>query len=160
KAEGVYGSTLGAWMVVPSTESLTGGPSKQDLIFTGNLLIMEAYSNHLDNNIAFTIPADTVAHRLYGPFYLHFNRFSAINPSTSSLYQEALAAGHAIAPAYDGETVLVNSGYVPSTARGEVQVKVDGAKGLDLNQGWVVLSDPNTGFQYTHAGWEYWTNIN
>jgi hypothetical protein len=39
-------------------------------------------------------------------------------------------------------------------------VKVDGAKGLDLNQGWAVLSDPNTNFQYTHAGREFWTNIN
>jgi len=160
RAEGVYGSTLAAWMVVPSTESLTGGPSKQDLIFTGNLLIMEAYSNHLDNNIKFTVPADGVAHRLYGPFYLHFNQFSAINPSASSLYQEAISAGDAMKAAYDGETVLVNSGYAPSTARGEAQVKVEGAKGLDLNQAWAVLSDPNTNVQYTHAGWEYWTNIN
>jgi hypothetical protein len=160
KAEGVYGSTLGAWMVVPSTESLTGGPTKQNLIFTGNLLIMEAFSNHLDNNINFTVPADAPAHRLYGPFYLHFNQFSAINPTAASLYQEALSAGAAMKPAYDSETVLVNSGYAPSTGRGEVQVKVEGAKGLDLNQAWVVLSDPNTNFQYSHAGWEYWTNIN
>jgi hypothetical protein len=160
KAEGVYGSTLSAWMVVPSTESLTGGPTKQDLIFTGNLLIMEAFSNHLDNQINFTVPANAVAHRLYGPFYLHFNQFSPTSPTPAALYQEALSAGDAIQPAYDGETVLLNSGYVPSTARGEVQVKVEGAKGLDLNQGWAVLSDPNTNFQYTHTGPEYWTNIN
>ena len=160
KAEGVYGSTLGAWMVVPSTESLTGGPTKQDLIFTGNLLIMEAFSNHLDNQINFTVPADAVAHRLYGPFYLHFNQFGSANPSTASLYQEALAAGDGLRLAYDSETVLLNSGYVPSTNRGEVQVKVDGAKGLDLNQGWAILSDLNTDFQYSHAGGEYWTSIN
>ena len=48
QAEGVYGTSMAAWMVVPSQESLTGGPTKQDLIFTGNLLIMEAYSNHLN----------------------------------------------------------------------------------------------------------------
>jgi hypothetical protein len=160
KAQGVYGSTLGAWMVVPSAESLTGGPTKQDLIFTGNLLIMEAYSNHLDNNINFTVPADAAAHRLYGPFYLHFNQFSAVNPSASSLYQEALSAGEALRSAYDGETVLVNSGYVPATARGEVQVKVAGAQHLGLNQAWAVLSDPNTNFQYTHAGREYWMSLN
>jgi hypothetical protein len=160
RAEGVYGSTLGAWMVLPSTESLTGGPTKQDLIFTGNLLIMEAYSNHLDNNINFTVPAGAVAHRLYGPFYLHFNQFSVANPSVASLYQEALSAADGMKLAYNDETVLLNSGYAPSTGRGEVQVKVDGAKGLDLNQGWAVLSDPNTNFQYTHAGREYWTSIN
>ena len=160
QAEGVFGSTIGAWMVVPSTESLTGGPTKQDLIFTGNLLIMEAFSNHLDNQINFTVPADAVAHRLYGPFYLHFNEFTPTTPSAASLYQEALGAGGAMKLAYDGETPLLNSGYVPSTNRSEVQVKVDGAKGLDLNQGWAVLSDPNTNFQYSHAGREYWTSIN
>src|SRR5215469_185662 len=160
RAEGVYGSSMAAWMVVPSQESLTGGPTKQDLIFTGNLLIMEAFSNHRDNQINFTVPANAVAHRLYGPFYLHFNQFSPTLPSVASLYQEALSAGDAIKLAYDGETVLLNSGYVPSTGRGEVQVKVDDAKGLDLNQGWAVLSDPNTNFQYTHAGREYWVNIN
>jgi hypothetical protein len=159
KAEGVYGSTLGAWMVVPSTESLTGGPTKQDLIFTGNLLIMEAFSNHLDNQIDFTVSADAVAHRLYGPFYLHFNQFSPDFPSPASLYHEALSAGRAIKPAYDGETVLLNSGYAPSTDRGEVHVQVKGAKRLNPNQGWAVLSDPNTNFQYTHAGREYWTSI-
>jgi hypothetical protein len=160
KGEGVYGSSLGAWMVVPNSESLTGGPTKQDLIFTGNLLVMEAYSNHLDNNINFTVPANATMHRLYGPFYLHFNQFSDTNPTAASLYQEALSSAAQAAAAYDSETVLLNSGYVPSTARGEVQVKVEGAKALDLNQAWAVLSDPNTNVQYSHAGHEYWENIN
>ena len=57
QAQGVYGSTMAAWMVLPNSETLTGGPTKQDLIFTGNLLIMEAYSNHLDNQISFSVPA-------------------------------------------------------------------------------------------------------
>jgi hypothetical protein len=160
KAEGVYGSNIGAWMVVPNSESLTGGPTKQDLIFTGNLLIMEAYSNHLDNNINFTVPASTTMHRLYGPFYLHFNQFSGINAPGASLYQEAVSSAAQLAPAYDNETVLLGNGYVPSNARGEVQVKIDGTKGLDLNQAWAVLSDPNSNFQYSHAGQEYWENIN
>lgn len=160
KAEGVFGSTLAAWMVLPSTESLTGGPTKQDLIFTGNLLIMEAYSNHLDNNINFTVPANAAAHRLYGPFYLHFNQFDTTHTNAASLYAEALSAAAQIKPGYDTESVLLNSGYVPSTARGEVQVKIAGANGLDLNQAWAVLSDANTNVQYSHAGWEYWENIN
>jgi hypothetical protein len=160
KAEGVYGTSMASWMVVPSTESLTGGPTKQDLIFTGNLLIMEAYSNHLDNQISFSVPQDAVMHRLYGPFYLHFNAFSSTNPTAASLYREALAASDALKPAYDTETQLLSSGYVPSTARGEVQAKVEGTKGLDLNQAWAVLSDNQTNFQYSHAGREYWVNIN
>ena len=160
RAEGVYGSTMAAWMVVPSSESLTGGPTKQDLIFTGNLLIMEAYSNHLDNQISFPVPADAVMHRLYGPFYLHLNAFSSTNPTPASLYQEALSAGQTYAADYGMDTKLVQSGYVPSTARGEVQVKVNGTKGMNLNQAWAVLSDNQTNFQYSHAGNEYWVNIN
>jgi hypothetical protein len=160
QAEGVYGTSMAAWMVVPSQESLTGGPTKQDLIFTGNLLIMEAYSNHLNNQMTFSVPQDAVMHRLYGPFYLHFNAFSATNPTAASLYQEALGSSAQLTPAYDGEAVLLNSGYVPSTARGEVQAKVEGTKGLDLNQAWAVLSDNQTNVQYSHAGREYWMNIN
>lgn len=160
KAEGVFGSALAAWMVLPSTESLTGGPTKQDLIFTGNLLIMEAYSNHLDNQIKYSVPANATMHRLYGPFYLHFNQFDDTHPNAASLYQEALDAAAQIKPAYDTETLLVNGGYTPSTARGEVQVKVGGAKDLDLNQAWGVLSDANSNVQYSHSGWQYWENLN
>jgi hypothetical protein len=56
--------------------------------------------------------------------------------------------------------VLLNSGYAPSTARGEVQAAIDGTKGLDLNQAWAVLSDNQTNVQYSHAGRQYWVNIN
>jgi hypothetical protein len=160
QAEGVYGTSMAAWMVVPSQESLTGGPTKQDLIFTGNLLIMEAYSNHLDNQISFPVPKGTVMHRLYGPFYLHFNAFSGANPTAASLYQEALTAADQLKPAYDGEAELLTSGYVPSTGRGEVHASIEGAKGLDLNQAWAVLSDNRTNVQYSHAGNQYWMNIN
>jgi len=160
KAEGVYGTSMAAWMVAPSSESLTGGPTKQDLIFTGNLLIMEAYSNHLDNQMSFAVPANAVMHRLYGPFYLHFNAFSSTNPTAASLYQEALTSAAALAPAYDGEAELLNSGYVPSADRGEVHAAIAGTKGLDLNQAWAVLSDNQTNMQYSHAGDEYWVNIN
>lgn len=160
RAEGVYGSTMAAWMVVPSSESLTGGPTKQDLIFTGNLLIMEAYSNHLDNQISFPVPADAVMHRLYGPFYMHLNAFDSTHPTAASLYQEALTAGQTYAADYDWDTELLQSGYAPSTARGEVQVKVNGTKGMALNQAWAVLSDNATNFQYSRAGDEYWVNIN
>ena len=160
RAEGVYGASMAAWMVVPSQESLTGGPTKQDLIFTNNLLIMEAFSNHLDNQISFNVAVNAVMHRLYGPFYLHFNAFSATNPTAASLYQEALAAAQPFNTAYDGETVLVQNGYVSSTGRGEVHVSIEGTKGLDLNQAWAVLSDSQTNVQYSHAGREYWVNIN
>src|SRR5579862_1348281 len=160
KAEGVYGSTMAEWMVVPSSESLTGGPTKQDLIFTGNLLIMEAYSNHLDNQMSFPVPAGSVMHRLYGPFYFHVNAFSSTTPTPASLYQEAVTAASQLQPAYDTETELLQNGYVPSAGRGEVSVKVGGTSGQALNQAWAILSDNATNVQYSHAGNEYWVNIN
>lgn len=161
RAEGVYGSTMAEWMVVPSSESLTGGPTKQDLIFTGNLLIMEAYSNHLDNQISFNVPANAKMHRLYGPFYLHYNAFSSTDPTPTSLYKQALAAGEKFANgAYSEDTVLVKNGYVPSGDRGTVSLQVNGSSKFKLNQAWAVLSDNHTNFQYSHAGPEYWENIN
>ena len=159
QAEGVYGTSLAAWMVVPSSESLTGGPTKQDLIFTGNLLIMEAYSNHLDNQITFNVPAGAVMHRLYGPFYLHFNTFSRAHSNAASLYREALDSAEILKPAYDREAELLNSGYVPSNARGQVNVRINGALLLGPNKGWAVLSDNQTNAQYSHAGTQYWANI-
>ncbi|MBO0861914.1 MAG: hypothetical protein J2P21_26175 [Chloracidobacterium sp.] len=159
RAEGVYGPSMAAWMVIPNQESLTGGPTKQDLIFTGNLLIMEAYSNHLDNQISFPLPQGASMRRLYGPFYLHFNAFSPMRSTAASLYQEALASAEQLKPAYDSDTELLNNGYAPSYGRGEVHASIKSAKGLDLNQAWAVLSDENTNFQYSHAGREYWVNI-
>ena len=165
KAEGVYGTSMAAWMVLPSSESLTGGPTKQDLIFTNNLLIMEAYSNHLNNQMSFSVPANAVMHRLYGPFYLHFNAFSGTNGTAASLYQEALTAADQIKPLYDTETELLQNGYVPQSQRGGVQVRISGpaqpapADSKPL-QSWVVLSDPATNVQYSHAGREYWNDLN
>ena len=126
KAEGVYGTSMAAWMVLPSSESLTGGPSKQDLIFTNNLLIMEAYSNHLNNQMSFSVPANAVMHRLYGPFYLHLNAFDGTHGTAASLYQEALAAGQQMKPLYDTEVELLQHGYAPESQRGNVQVRESG----------------------------------
>lgn len=159
KAQGVYGANLAAWMVVPNPESLTGGPTKQDLIFTGNLLIMEAYSNHLNNQMSFPAPAGTPVHRLYGPFYLHFNNFSDSCSTPASLYREALSAAQRLKPSYDSETILLNNGYTPSSERGEVDLWVQGIRNVSLNQAWAVLSDENTLAQYSHARNQYWENI-
>jgi hypothetical protein len=160
KGEGVYGSNMAAWMVVPSNESLTGGPTKQDLIFTGDLLIMEAYSNHLDNQIKFPVPQDAVMHRLYGPFYLHFNAVGTNGSTAASLYREAQDSGERLKAAYDTETTLLQNGYTASKARGSALALVQGTEFRQLNQAWAVLSDNQTNFQYSHAGRQYWANMN
>ncbi|HEX7157776.1 MAG TPA: choice-of-anchor D domain-containing protein, partial [Edaphobacter sp.] len=75
KAHGLFGSTYGTWAVMQSPDTLVGGPTKQDLIYTGNLLIVEAYSNHLDNGITLATPSGTASSRLFGPFYIRINTF-------------------------------------------------------------------------------------
>jgi hypothetical protein len=165
KAHGLFGATYGAWTVLPSQETMVGGPTKQDLIFTGNLLMIEAYSNHLDNSLTLSTPAGKASSRLFGPFYIHFNTFGqayteAGNTITTpeDMYSDAVEAGASFQPLYDSEQQLLARGYVPSTARGTVSVQVNGVTGAP-HTGWAVLSDPGKNFQYSSAGYEYWADI-
>jgi hypothetical protein len=160
RAHGVFGPNLAAWTILPSNESLVGGPTKQDLIFTNNILIMECQSNHLDNGLPFPVAAGVTLSRLYGPFYFHFNAFDRFHPTPASLYREALSSARHLDRLYDSESELLQSGYVKSTDRGHAQVFVRGADTHELNTAWAVLSDPQTNFQYSHAGRQYWENIN
>jgi rhamnogalacturonan endolyase len=92
---GVYGSQYGAWVVFPSNESLVGGPTKQMLLFTGNLNMIEAFSNHLDNSISDITPSGTASHRLFGPFYVRFNRIGGRIHTADDMYLDAITAGTA-----------------------------------------------------------------
>lgn len=165
KAHGLFGSTYGAWTVIPSHETMVGGPSKQDLIFTGNLLMIEAYSNHLDNNLTLNTPSGTASSRLFGPFYIHLNTFGQAYTRSGDtiktpddMYRDALKAGESFHEFYDSEQELLASGYVPSTQRGAVSVMVRGVTG-EPHTAWAVLSDPQKNIQFSSAGYEYWADI-
>lgn len=169
QAHGTYGSTFGNWAYFPSNESLVAGPTKQNLSFTNNLLMIEAYSNHLDNGLTLNAPAGTALSRLFGPFYIHFNTFgqayntaaSAIN-TPDDMYADALQAGASFAPLYDQEQTLLQSGYVPSTSRGSVSIQVNNVApltGATPKTAWAVLSDPAKNFQFSSAGYQYWADI-
>ena len=166
KAHGLYGSIYGTWTVLPSTESLAGGPTKQNLDFTGNLLMVEAYSNHEDNGMTLKSPAGTASSRLFGPFYVHFNTFGQAYNATGNtlatpadMYKDALQAGASFVPFYDTEQQLLASGYVPSSGRGSVSVQVAGVAGSAPKSAWAVLSDPGRNFQYSSSGYQYWADI-
>ena len=160
QAHGVYGGQYAIWTVIPNRESLTGGPSKQDLIFTNNILIMECQSNHLDNGISFPVAAGAVLNRLYGPYHFRFNTFDSLHTTPASLYQEALDRLAPITAFYDSESTLAQSGYVASTARGVVQAVVAGAGSPTPNTAWAVLSDNRANFQYSTRGAQYWASPN
>ena len=158
RAHGVYGAKYGAWVVLPSNESLVGGPTKQDLIFTGNLAMMEAYSNHLDNQLSLATPAGTASQRLFGPFYYRFNQFGGAIQTPADMYQDALVTGTSFSNFYDHEADLLVNGYVPSTARGTVQVQIAGVMG-NPKTAWAVLSDPGKNIQFSSVGAQYWADI-
>ena len=169
KAHGLYGSTYGVWTVFPSKESMVGGPTKQDLYFTGNLDMIEAYSNHLDNPLTLNTASGTASSRLFGPFYVRINKFGQAYNTTGNqlvtpddLYADALAAGNSFSTFYNNEATLLSSGYVPSTNRGTVSVTVNGITGLGstpTKAAWAVLSDPGKNFQFSSAGAQYWADI-
>lgn len=158
RAHGVYGTTFAAWTVIPSLESLIGGPTKQDLIFTGNILMMECQSNHLDNGFTFNVPAGQVLSRLYGPYYFHFNTFTPWKHTPAALYDDALDSARPLNRLYDHEAVLLQNGYVPSNARGTVRASIAGTREREELTEWTVLSDSQTNFQYSGVGHQYWVN--
>ena len=158
-AHGVYGSQYGAWVVFPSNESMVGGPTKQDLLFTGNLDMIEPYSNHLDNALSLLSPAGVATHRLFGPFYVRFNKFGGAIQTPDDMYKDAVIAGTSFGNFYDNEAQLLAAGYVSSTARGTVQVRVNGIASGVAKTAWAVLSDPGKNIQYSAQGAQYWMDI-
>ena len=165
QAHGTFGSTYGVWAYFPSNESLVAGPTKQNLIFTGNLLMIEAFSNHLDNALTLTTPAGTASNRLFGPFYIRFNTFGQAYNGTGNtlntpddMYQDTLQAGASFSSFYDTEQQLLQAGYVPSTGRGSVSVVVNGVTGAPKTA-WAVLSDPGKNHQFSGKGSQYWADI-
>jgi hypothetical protein len=153
---GAYGSQYGAWTVLPSTETLAGGPSKQDLIFTNNILIMEMQSGHLNSNLAYNPPQGVATTRLFGPFYFHFNQFTTTLTTPGQLYQDAQAFLPSFNSLYDNDPTLASYGYAASTARGNVTATIAGLASATPNTAWVVLSDNATNQQYTSTGMQYW----
>ncbi len=158
-AHGTYGSEYGAWVVFPSNESMVGGPTKQNLLFTGNLDMIEPYSNHLDNSLSLATPKGTASHRLFGPFYVRFNKFGSSIQTPDDMYKDAVLAGTSFGNFYDHEAQLLASGYVPSTARGTVQIQVNGVAGNSPKTAWAVLSDPGKNIQFSSQGAQYWADI-
>jgi hypothetical protein len=155
---GLYGTQYGAWTIVPNTETLSGGPTKQDLIFTGNILMMETFSSHLDNELTYTPAQGVASTRLFGPYCFQFNQFNTTHTTAASLYAEAqqyLPFFHLL---YDNEAILLSNGYTASTGRGTVAPAIAAGGSSTVNAAWTVLSDPAKNFQLSSNGLQYWVN--
>jgi hypothetical protein len=156
KAHGVYGANFGAWTILPSTESLAAGPTKQDLIFTENVLMGELLSGHLDNQLTYTPPQGVATTRIFGPVGFHFNAFTATLATPAALYQDALNAIPRSLALFSEDATLTAAGYVPATGRGAVAPFITGGGSPTANTAWAVLSDPAKNFQYSSLGNQYW----
>jgi hypothetical protein len=161
QAHGVYGSTFGAWTIVPSTESYIGGPMKQNLIFTGNVLMGEIVSNHLDNEINYVPVQGTNTTRIFGPVGFHFNAFGGSISTPAEMYQDALNTIPSALTLFANEGELDGQGYVANgSERGTVKPTISGAGSSSANTAWAVLSDQKKNIQYSSNGNQYWASGN
>ena len=157
RAHCVYGSQFGACAIIPSSETLMGGPMKQDLIFTENIVMAELNSNHLVNSTPGYVTTGTTT-RIWGPVGFQFSA----GQSPVEMYIHALFSIPGALDRFAGDDILVGAGYVPSpifggTARGRVRTAIRGGRSCKPNTSWVVLSDPNTNMQHSADGYQYWT---
>ncbi len=160
KAHGLYGSKYGAWLVLPNGEWRAGGPTKQSLCFTYNILSQEFFTSHLDNGITYNMAAGQVFSKLWGPNYYHFNTFNSTITTPDQMYADAQAWVPRFNELYDNDPLLTNSGQVPSTQRGTVQTAITNGGSATPNTAWTVLGDNATNFQYSVYGRDYWVNQN
>jgi Polysaccharide lyase family 4, domain II/Polysaccharide lyase family 4, domain III len=157
QAQCAYGSQFGACSIFPSMETGEGGPTKQDLAFTGNILMGELNSNHLNNDSPGYVTTGNTT-RIWGPVGFQFSEGQA----DTTIYTNAVNSIPTALTNLASDTILVNAGYVPTggTARGNVEPFIAGGGSSSANTAWEVLSDPNTNMQYSGNGYQYWTANN
>ncbi|SNT41418.1 Abnormal spindle-like microcephaly-assoc'd, ASPM-SPD-2-Hydin [Granulicella rosea] len=160
KAHGLYGSKYGSWAVFPRQENMIGGPSKQDLIFTENIVIVESLSSHYVLNIGWTPTQGVASSKLFGPAYFHFNAVSSTLSTPAAMYAEAQTYTPVFDYLYDNDPTLIANGHVASNARGTVAPTIAGGGSATTNAAWTVLGDNATNYQQTTYGRQYWVNNN
>jgi hypothetical protein len=163
QAETMYGSKYAVTEVDPSTDTLTGGPTKQELAWTDPAILnMEFLSDHYGNTAYGYTPAQGVnTMRLFGPF--GFTVSSSTSATAAQLNQNAVNAIAADQAEFNTDTELAANGYVANTAaaRGTVQISAANSGGWSSNtaNNNVVLSDLGTNFQESTTGPQYWGQI-
>jgi Polysaccharide lyase family 4, domain III/Polysaccharide lyase family 4, domain II/PEP-CTERM motif len=154
------GPTYAVSEMVPSHESMTGGPTKQNLQFTNNILMAEFLSGHYGTTgYSYTPTQDIDTSRLFGPFV--FRVATSAGKTPAQLYQDAINSVAGYTAKYDEDTTLAANGYVASTARGDLSLSIANPAGWsnDPDNNTIVLSDNSTNFQKSSNGDQYWTQL-
>jgi len=157
QAHCIYGSQFGECTVIPSTESLMGGPMKQDLIFTENILMGELNSNHLIDSAPGYVTT-TATTRIWGPIGFQFSE----GESASTMYSNAVSSISGALTNFGSDSILTGAGYISTTGtgRGKVEPTISGGGSSSSNTAWAVLGDQDTNLQYSANGYQYWTSLN
>ena len=158
-----------------SEDTMTGGPTKQNLQFTltgsdddtsdpsgafQNILMQEFLSGHYgDGNYSYIPPQGVASSRLFGPYV--FRAVPTDGETAAQQYQNAINSAYDYPSLYATDTTLLANDYVPDTARGSLSINLANSAGWSSNidNNTIVLSDPNTNFQESHQGYQYWTQI-
>ncbi len=157
QAQCLYGSQFSACSIFPSTESNEGGPTKQNLAFTTNILMGELNSNHLNNNTPGYTPTTNGQTRIFGPVGFQYRE----GVSGATAYTDAVNSISGALTNFNNDNILKNAGYVATgTTRGTVKPTITGGGSSSANTAWAVLADQNKTFQYSGVGYQYWTALN
>ncbi len=169
QAETMYGSQYAVTLVDPSIDTLSGGPTKQELAWTDPAILnMEFLSDHYGINgsgsgalpgYAYYPTQGVNTTRLYGPY--GFTVSSATATTAAALNQNAINAIPADRSEFDTDVELAANGYVGTTSRGTVQVSVASSVGWSATtaNNTVVLSEPGVNFQESTQGYQYWGQL-
>jgi rhamnogalacturonan endolyase len=155
-----YGSQYSVSAIFTSEDSMTGGPTKQSLMFTNNISMIEFLSAHYgDSSYAYVPPQGVASTRLFGPYAFRFTDTNG--ESGAQLYQDAVNSMPTLEADYQDDSELISNGYVPYATRGSVQIFAGNSAGWsgNSNNNTVVLSDPNTNFQFSSTGSQYWAQL-
>jgi rhamnogalacturonan endolyase len=157
---GMAGSgRVGAWMVLPSTEFLTGGPIKQDLTVQvdfrrppyGNIMQAILHSEHYGTT-AFSVADGEAWEKLYGPVLVYFTH----GGSVPQMWQEANAQARSEQQQWPYQW-LRNPDY--PLQRGSVRGNIALTDGEPTAGAWAILARPGDDWTQSAKGYEYWTRI-
>ncbi len=172
QAETMYGSNYAVTEVDTAPDTLTGGPTKQELAWTDpGILNMEFLSDHygIDSTNGYGTGAypgygyyptpDVNTTKLFGPYA--FTISSITGTTAAQINQNAIDNISNDQSEFNTDTELAASGYVNTANRGSVQINATSTAGWSSNidNNTVVLSEPGVNMQESTQGYQYWGQV-
>ena len=151
QAETMYGSQYAVTLVNPSVDTLSGGPTKQELAWTDPAILnMEFLSDHygIDGSGSGAYPGygyyptqGVSTTKLYGPF--GFTMSSTTAATAATITQNAINAIPNSQAEFDTDAELAASGYTATTSRGTLQVSVSSSASWSATRRTTPLCSPS-----------------